>query len=580
MICVLALAAAGMVLTAGWASNTVSAQTAPISQGFGETFGINSTLIMVNHTEDQIDHEFDAMSRAGIKWLRAPLNWSYLEEQRGAWNFAMPDYVVQKAQASGINILGILGGAPLWANGNQAWYPPTDLAAWQNYIETVVRRYPSIKVWEIWNEENIGFWLPYPDAAAYMKLLKITYPLIKSIDPSSKVLVGGLCGSGGDYFKQCLSLGLADYTDAINYHPYPDTWWWGNPMPQESTAREVLAANRALFKQYTNKKLEVWLTEVGWPTAGIPANVPEETQADYWVRTALNYADAGVDKVFYYDLWEMASPADWWSNACAVNHMGILHYDFSEKPSFHYYRTMQSLMSRISAPALDAARFTCSSPSSLETHCFKMADGSLVVTAWKADDLDDSLTMTLKSASYDAPVQVDPATGQEQPSQGVSRAADLKLTVAGLAVGKRPAILVFKPLTAPRIASVAPASGATGAETVINGAGFGPSRGESVATFGSTQATEYTAWSADQVRCKVPDESAGQVQLKVATPGGASNSAPFTVTPPERPRPWRQYLRAAAPRERRSTRRWSALASSRARPWRSRARVRLSLRLD
>lgn len=51
-------------------------------------------------------------------------------------------------------------------------------------------------------------------------------------------------------------------------------------------------------------------------------------------------------------------------------------------------------------------------------------------------------------------------------------------------------------------------------------------------SFGGTQATEYTTWSADQVKCRVPTLQPGAVQPEVTTGGGTSNLTQFTVTPP------------------------------------------------
>jgi polysaccharide biosynthesis protein PslG len=514
-----------------------AAQAEPAGLQLGQTaysdrFGVCEPHLKL-HDPAGMERELREMAAAGITWARIDFAWPDLEPTRGAWNFSQADLAVSMAQSHGIRLLGILGFAPTWASGG-FWmtFPPTDMPAWRNYVTTVCTRYRGmVPAWEIWNEENINqFWLPWPDANAYVALAAQAAPAIRAADPSAKVVMGGVAGLDPNYLDACFKAGIADYIDAVAFHPYVSTLAWGNIMPMEANCRFIVSWLRGLIKQYTPRPLEIWLTELGWSTCPPPAGVDPDTQGSYLARTFVNYADLGVDRVFWYNFWEeAAAPADMESN------FGLLKNDFTPKPSLGYYRTFQQVFGRVVEAAGDTADFTCSAPGSLEAHCFRTADGGLVVIAWKADDLDDSLTMTLRSASYDAPVQVDPETGSEQPARGVSRADDLKLSVVGLPVGRRPAILVFSPMTTPRIASVAPASGATGAETVINGAGFGPSRGSSVATFGSTQATDYTAWSADQVRCRVPDESSGQVQLKIATTGGTSNSTQFTVTPPGAP---------------------------------------------
>lgn len=56
-----------------------------------------------------------------------------------------------------------------------------------------------------------------------------------------------------------------------------------------------------------------------------------------------------------------------------------------------------------------------------------------------------------------------------------------------------------------KIDSLSPTSGPVGTEVTVAGSGFGDAReNNSYVLFGSTPATEYTTWSANQIRCKVP----------------------------------------------------------------------------
>ncbi len=86
---------------------------------------------------------------------------------------------------------------------------------------------------------------------------------------------------------------------------------------------------------------------------------------------------------------------------------------------------------------------------------------------------------------------------------------------------------------APTLSSLSPANGPVGAEVTINGAGFGNTQGSSYVSFGATQAIDYTSWSDTQIRCKVPAMAAGDVQVTVTTPDGASDGLPFTVRLPD-----------------------------------------------
>lgn len=298
----------------------------------------------MNHTDAQIDGEFKAMAGANIKWLRTQFNWAEIEAVKGDRVFTNIDKVTARAKLDKVNILAILSGCPLWANGNKQWYPPTDITNWLNYVSAIVDRYPEITTYEIWNEENIGFWMPKPSALQYLTLLQPTYKLLKSA--GKKVVMGGLAGIALDYLEEFLKLGGADYIDATCYHPYATTlpcpWWvlW-NRDPQEAIALDCLKKHKELVAKYTSKKLEIWLTEIGWSTQGFPfwEVVTEQQQAEYFVRTHILY-EGKVDALFFYDLWEMANDkapiwsSEWWSNMTAVNHYGIVKHDFTEKPGY------------------------------------------------------------------------------------------------------------------------------------------------------------------------------------------------------------------------------------------------------
>ncbi len=527
-VCLLAFATLGVLPGANPLRGEAAAadQPSPIAA----RFGVNQPHIKLSDPAT-MERVFSEMAAAGIGWARIDFAWPDLEPTRGKWEFAGADLAVANARSHGIKLLGILGCAPTWASGG-FWFtfPPTDMAAWRNYVSTVCSRYRGVvPAWEIWNEENIHqFWLPWPDANVYVALAAQAAPAIRAADPAAKVVMGGVAGLDPNYLDACFKAGVLEHVDAVAYHPYAETMSWGNYTPQEPGARYIVSWLRNQIKQYTAKPVEIWITELGWSTSTpSPPGVDQATQGIYMMRTFINYADLGIDRVISYNFWdEMNNPQDIGYN------YGVLSNDFSRKQSFNYFKVFQETFGRAVNARTGAAAFSCSSPGSLEAHSFDLPDGSLLMGVWKADDLDDRLTITLNSASYSEPVLLDAATGQRQAAAGVSRGPDGKVTIAGLGVGKRPVILEFAPVSVPRVISVAPPSGAVGAEATISGAGFGASRAASTVSFGATLATEYTAWSADQVKCRVPALQPGAVQLAVTTGGGTSNPTRFTVTTP------------------------------------------------
>jgi hypothetical protein len=187
-----------------------------------ERFGVVSSHLMLS-TPQVIGRQLDAIVEAGIKWVRCTFTWPDLERRQGTWDFSRSDFLVEEAQERGVHILAILGASPPWANGGKNYrYPPTDMAAWSNYVSTVCSRYAGrITAWEIWNEQNIrSFWQPTPDPRQYVQVLRYASEAIRRVSPGAKVIMGGVAGLGQTYLNDCFAAGAADNIDAIAYHPY------------------------------------------------------------------------------------------------------------------------------------------------------------------------------------------------------------------------------------------------------------------------------------------------------------------------------------------------------------------------
>lgn len=417
---------------------------------FADRFGACDPHLMF-HGDATRETLMSGMESARLPWVRMVFAWSDLEPSEGTFEFARSDRAVAGAREHGVKILGILGTTPRWANGQlYPFYPPPPerMAQWRNYVRTVCSRYrDEVYAWEIWNEENItAFWMPAPDPAAYVELVKDTTPQIRAADPEATVVMGGVAGLDYDYQHTCLDLGIADHVDAMAYHPYSWTLRHGVPGPLEQLTADIVAQERALIAAHTGRPLEIWLTELGWTTYSgesgfLPPPVDPQTQADYLLRSFINYAATEVDRVMVHCLWdERQDPADPECN------YGLISNDLTRKKSYYYLSTFQSVIGRAVYAAPGAATFTCSRPDTLRAHSFTLDDGSLAVAAWKSDDQADTLALSLTSASFMLPRKVDLRTGTESSVPGAAFDSEGKPRVTGLAVGKTPVILRFAPV--------------------------------------------------------------------------------------------------------------------------------------
>jgi len=420
-----------------------------VSQSVGDRFGVASSHLKLWDAAT-MERELDAATGAGIGWVRCDFAWSDLEPVQGAWNFAGSDMAVAKAEEHGVDILGILAASPPWANGGNEWnYPPTDLAAWSNYVRTVCLRYKGkVTAWEIWNEENIDqFWMPVPDSAHFVQLLQLASAEIRAADPDATIVMGGVAGLGSDYLDECLAAGAAEYIDAIAYHPYAETIGAeGEPEEDRYKPKEELCRWLAdvfvpwLVSLYSAKDLEVWITEVGWNTCQqSPPGVDHDTQAAYLLRTLINYATTEVSKCVVYSLRDDPyTPQD---------EYGLLEADFAPKKSYHYYSTFSDVFGEALSTDTETVSFVCSGMDTLEAHCFTLPGGRLALAVWKSDDHDDQLNFSVNDPGLQDLKLVDPLTGERREVAGVSRGPEGKVQVFGLPIGRKPVIVELGPGT-------------------------------------------------------------------------------------------------------------------------------------
>lgn len=176
-------------------------------------------------------------SNCGVGWTRL---WHYskicwrtveLEEGRfvfdepiGPWYghiFPSPDEQVALAEKYNLKILAVLDLPPEWLN--KVDYDSKEfIRLWLRYVKEVVSRYKGrVHAYEVLNEPFHGGrpevdFSEHPEI--YMKLLKETYTLIKSIDPGA--LVVGFCGPHYrmDLAEKLFSMGSLDYMDILSVH--------------------------------------------------------------------------------------------------------------------------------------------------------------------------------------------------------------------------------------------------------------------------------------------------------------------------------------------------------------------------
>ena len=293
-------------------------------------------------TLEKIEQAATLMQEAGIGFVRIDFLWLDLEPEQGIFDFSRYDKIVDILNKHNIKILGILEYNPSWRQG--PWNQPPDLELYNKFVRRVVEHFKDrVKYWEIWNEPDSNFyWTPQDEMKTYTELLKNTYPAIKAIDPTSKVLIGGLSKMPNISLKRVYQQGGKDFFDIVNIHPFVD------PLTNEpiNTVRAIYLSVRKIMTQYGDQEKSIWFTEIGCP--GVESSNPEnnwwngvsptEQQQATWVQQLYSQCLGweGVEKIF----WAFFRDTNKHFKS-GVDYFGLIRHDFSQKPSFFAYKDLQ-----------------------------------------------------------------------------------------------------------------------------------------------------------------------------------------------------------------------------------------------
>ena len=179
---------------------------------------------------------------------------------------------------------------------------------------------------------------------------------IKNADPTMKVVMAGQANPTTDYVRGMIDWckeyrgykpdGSVDLAwDIINYHFYANDASI-DPSKKQTTG---VAPETALADSFANEFIQmsyqyagdmpVWITEAGYdinpnsPQKAPPINdkAAQETEANWILRTSLLYARSGIQKVFYYELYD-----DNPDNTTKYATSGLINKDRSRRPAADY----------------------------------------------------------------------------------------------------------------------------------------------------------------------------------------------------------------------------------------------------
>jgi polysaccharide biosynthesis protein PslG len=292
-----------------------------------------------HYTLPDVEKSAALMREAGVRFVRFDFLWNDIEPKAGQFQFEKYDRIVDTLVRHGICVEGLLVYSPEWSG--RRWYDAPDIVAYCRYAGAVVNRFKDrIRHWEIWHEpDNPAFWIPQDNMQAYGRLIKHVYPLLKSIDPTCVIHLGGMSRSLPMSLKYVYEAGAQPFFDVVNIHPF------SNPLQPGAldAVRHMYQFVYRAMRDYGDALKPIWFTEIGCPgminpksTANwwLGANPTERVQAE-WVSAL--YTEAlrwpNVEKIFWCFFRDTETHF-----GSGSDYDGLIRRDFTRKPSFEAYR--------------------------------------------------------------------------------------------------------------------------------------------------------------------------------------------------------------------------------------------------
>jgi hypothetical protein len=301
----------------------------------GEQFGASVNLLFNDQDSSSatIGRQLAALRSTGATLARSDALWEASEPvppsattRRFDWSF--DDEIAGELAAHGLSWLPILDYSVSWAQSIPGvdHSPPRSDADYAAYAQAFAARYgtggsfwqthrslPALPVTtiEIWNEpDNPEFWRPTPSASGYADLYIAARNAIDTVDPSARVIVGGLTDAT-QFLPAMLSArpDLRGHLDGVAIHPY------GTPP----VLRDRIVAARRTLDALGLGSTPLYVTEFGWtaappgaPDYASPATRPRDISQALATLSSLNCGiAAGLIYTWYSPESDPANSQDW-----------------------------------------------------------------------------------------------------------------------------------------------------------------------------------------------------------------------------------------------------------------------------
>ena len=259
------------------------------------------------------EKDLDLIAAAGFKFVREDFSWGAIERRKGEYDWSDYDDLTARLGRRGVRAYFILDYSnPLYEGSVRATNPvtgaleqrspaspqhPESVAAFANWAAAAAKHFRGRDViWEIWNEPNIGFWKPKPDAEQYAALALATCRAMRQAEPQATIVGPASSTFPWAFLETVFRSGVLDYLDGISVHPYrPPT------RPPESAAGDYRKLRALLEKVAPGKGGRIPIISGEWGYSSNTRGVSLKQQANYIARQQLSNLLSGVPVSIWYD---------------------------------------------------------------------------------------------------------------------------------------------------------------------------------------------------------------------------------------------------------------------------------------
>ena len=284
-------------LIAGLMAVVLAAAASTASASWKVQYGIQDDAWLAAGTTKMpsLERRLDTLDQLGVDTVRFTLLWRDIAVTRPddpadpndpGYDWSNADPLVKGLHRHGIKVLLTLWGTPRWANHwNKPNRPPASPDALALFATAAAKRYPWVRMWEVWNEPNqLGGLYPNSPRLYVERLLNPTVAALHALNPAN-VVAGGATSpratqtaKSAVIFMRGMRAAHARF-DVYSHHPYPR--WFGRGRPETPlqtlpcTRWLTMASLQCLLRNVAQNfgPKHVWLTEYAYKT-----NPPDPTR--------------------------------------------------------------------------------------------------------------------------------------------------------------------------------------------------------------------------------------------------------------------------------------------------------------